>query len=272
MNEESVKSLTKTDLDAFEVVLGSPSLLTTESVSQYREMFDQLIESLQPNDGLELLLVRQVLQETWKIFRYERHQTLGIDRRFRESTEFQTDLKAERAKKREALSKKLAEKTGRPVTELSQMVELIEVIETSVEDVDAIAERGREHRREIVHNQALEAGIDFQEKLDRLISSATKRRNDALQQLEYYGVGLGRRLRELTDNIIDGDAVEIEKPNVIGRRVGSDTTETGEDWEKNLSSSAAVGKPGISVASSAGGETTDIDPKVECQSTEREKE
>jgi hypothetical protein len=240
MNEESVKTLTKTDLNAFGTVFGSPSLLTTESISQYREMADQLIKTLQPNDGLELLLVRQVLQETWKIMRYERHQTLGIDRRFRQSGEFQNDLKAERAKKREALSKKLAEKTGRPVTELSQMVELCEVIETSVEDVGALAERGREHQREIMHNRALEAGIEFQEKLDRLISAATRRRNDALQLLEYYRVGLGRRLRELTDHIIDGEAVELNNPNMIGKHVGSDMAEAKEVSERNPSNRPTV--------------------------------
>jgi hypothetical protein len=256
MNEESVKTLTKTDLNAFGTVFGSPSLLTTESVSQYHEMADQLIKSLQPNDGLELLLVRQVLHETWKILRFERHQTLGIDRRVRQSLDLQNDLKVERAKKSEALSKKLAEKTGRPLTELSQMVELCDVIETSLEDVDALAERRYERQREIMHNEALEAGIAYQEQLDRLISAATKRRNDALQTLEYYRAGLGRRLRELTHDIIDGEAVEIKKPNMIGKHVGSDTAETGEDREKNRSSSAAVVKPGISEAPAAGGDNT----------------
>src|SRR5262249_2412829 len=173
MKKENAKISTKTDLDAFAAVLGSPFLLTTENASEYGEMFDQLIEALQPNDGLELLLVRQVMHETWKILRFERHQTLGIDRRVRQSLEFQTELKAQRAEKREALSKKLAEKTGRPVTELSQMVELIEVIETSSEDVHALAERALERRHEIIHNKALEEGIALQELLDRLISAAT---------------------------------------------------------------------------------------------------
>jgi hypothetical protein len=218
MDKSDVKRPTATALVMGDAILGSPVLLTTESDKQYNEMLDQLIEALHPNDGLELLLVRQVLHETWKILRYERHQTLGIDRRFRQSAEFQTTLKAERLKKREALATKLAEKTGRPATELSQMKELYDVIDSSVEDVDELAER----RREILHNQALEAGMVFQQQLDHLISSATRRRNDALQQLEFYRAGLGRQLRELTDNIIDGKAVELKtQPAVEGPRHSS---------------------------------------------------
>jgi hypothetical protein len=256
MNEESLKTLTKTDLDAFGTVFGSPSLLTTESISQYREMADQLIKSLQPNDGLELLLVRQVLHETWKILRFERHQTLGIDRRARQSLDLQNDLKAERAKKREALSKKLAENTGRPVTELSQMVELCKVIEPSVEDVDALAQSGHERRLEVMHNEALEAAIDFQERLDRLINGATKRRNDALQLLEYYRVGLGRRLRELTDHIIDGDAVELNNPNMIAKHVGSDRAEVKEVSETNPSNRPTADNRTISITPAKGGDNT----------------
>ena len=256
MNEASVKTLTKTDLDAFGTIFGSPSLLTTESVSQYRELADQLIKSLQPNDGLELLLVRQVLHETWKIWRFERHQTLGIDRRVRQSLDFQNDLKAERAKKREALSKKLAEKTGRPITELSEMVELIEVIETSSEDVHALAERALERRHEFMHNKALEAAMDLQERLDRLISAATKRRNDTLQLLEYYRAGLGRRLRELTDHIIDGDAVELNNPNMIAKHVGSDRAEVKEISERNPSNRPTVDNRAITITPAQGGENT----------------
>lgn len=128
MDKSDGKKPTATALVMGEAILGSPVLLTTESDKQYNEMLDHLIEALQPDDGLEFLLVRQVLHETWKILRYERHQTLGIDRRFRQSVEFQTTLKAERLKKRDALATKLAEKTGRPATELSQMKELYDLL------------------------------------------------------------------------------------------------------------------------------------------------
>src|SRR5262249_15686233 len=148
--------------------------------------------------------------------------------------------KAQRLKKQEELSKKLAEKTGRPATELSKMVELCEVIESSVEDVDALAEGRHERRREIMHNQALEAGVVFQEQLDRLISAAAKRRSDALQQLEHYRAGLGRQLRELTDHIIEGEAVELNTPISIGKYVGSDTAEAKDIAESRRSNGPSV--------------------------------
>jgi hypothetical protein len=188
-------------------------------------MFDHLIEALQPKDGLELLLVRQMLHETWKILRWERHQTLGIDWRVRQSIESQDVLKAERAAQREALSKKTGETAERPRTELSQMKELCDVIEDSVEDIDALAERGKTHQRELMHHRALEDGIAVQEQLDRLITAATKRRNDALQMLNYYSPTLAQRSRKLSDAIIDGEAVEADNPRLIERHGGSNTTD-----------------------------------------------
>jgi hypothetical protein len=98
------------------------------------------------------------MQETWKILRYQRHQTLGIERRVRTSIELQKRLNAERAAKAEALSKRTPGQPGRPLTELSQMSELCKVLETSLEDIDALAEQGTMHQREFAQNRALEKG------------------------------------------------------------------------------------------------------------------
>jgi hypothetical protein len=222
MNAESMKPRTKTDLVALAAVFGSPPLLSTESLEHYYELVDQLTEVLHPNDGLELLLVRQVWQESWKILRYERHQTLAINRGVRQIGEFQAAQDAERDAKRSALSKNPAEAAGRPRTELSQMRELCQVIEASVEDIDALADRARAHRLELMNDRALEKGIIYQEQLDRLISAAMKRRKDALEQLETYRVLVGRRLRQLTDKILDAEIVEPDSLGLIGENVGSD--------------------------------------------------
>jgi hypothetical protein len=222
MNAESMKPRTKTDLVALAAVFGSPPLLSTESLEHYYELVDQLTEVLHPNDGLELLLVRQVWQESWKILRYERHQTLAINRGVRQIGEFQAAQDAERDAKRSALSKNPAETAGRPRTELSQMRELCQVIEASVEDIDALADRARAHRLELMNDRALEKGIIYQEQLDRLISAATKRRKDALEQLKTYRALVGRRLRQLTDKILDAEIVEPDSLGLIGENVGSD--------------------------------------------------
>jgi hypothetical protein len=171
------------------------------------------------SDGLELLLVRQVVQETWKILRFERHQTLGIDRRVRQNREAEAISKALQAAHQR--DHKAAQKPAQPTTELSRMHAHCDVIEATIEDIDALVKRGEMHQVELMHNRALEDGIDLQEQLDRLISAAIKRRNEALQSLTYYRATLGERLRKLTDAIIDGEAVEVSRKSLIEASISS---------------------------------------------------
>jgi hypothetical protein len=59
------------------------------------------------------------------------------------------------------------------------------------------------------YNRALDKCIELQMQLDSLMASATRRRNDALQQLEAYRVGLGARAKEVTDPILEGEFQEV---------------------------------------------------------------
>jgi hypothetical protein len=55
---------------------------------------------------------------------------------------------------------------------------------------------------EFDHADALERGIDYAERLDKLLNAATARRDDVLRQLERYRDGLSARLHgslEVTD-------------------------------------------------------------------------
>ena len=108
-----------------------------------------------------------------------------------------------------------------------------------VSDVDAILECTP---TELDHSRALEASIVFIEQLDKLINSATARGNDALEQLELYQVGLGQRLRQRSDEIIEGafdeaegSTKQIESPPLVPNNepttsvVSTDTTPTAAD-------------------------------------------
>jgi hypothetical protein len=199
--------LSNTQLKEFSALLGSAPVLTTESENNYTEIWQKLVESFAPADFMELLLIRQVQNETWKIMRYSRHQTAAIERRFRQSEEFQTRRRNEQLVKRNALAEQFAEKTGRPASEFSQLLRLENVVSSVLEEVDDILERAPS---EFDHNHALEQGIVFEEQLDRLINSALRRRNDALEQLEIYRHGLGKRWRDISDGIIE--MTEISEP------------------------------------------------------------
>lgn len=81
------------------------------------------------------------------------------------------------------------------------------MIDSSASDVDEILDRAPS---EIDHNKALEAGIVFEEQLDRLINSALARRINTLEQLEFYRQGLGKQWRRVSDEIIDAEATEVD--------------------------------------------------------------
>jgi hypothetical protein len=201
--------LTKTQLEEFNAFLGPAPVLTTENERHYNEFWEKLIECFKPQDLMEALLIRQVQNETWKITRYSRHQTVAVDRRFRQSLEFQAQRRKEQLARREALAKEFANKTGRPITDFSTLIHLEDVITSSVSEIDDILQRTP---TELDHNRALEQGIVFEEQLDRLINSALLRRNNAIEQLEFYRDGLGRDWRRISDEIIDAEAVPVAGP------------------------------------------------------------
>ena len=88
-------------------------------------------------------------------------------------------------------------------------------------DVDEILERTP---TELEHNRALEKGIIFQEQLDKLTSSATKLFNEALLLFEHYNEGLGRRLRQAAQKLLQpscGQQSENPLPQTEAPSIGS---------------------------------------------------
>ena len=95
--------------------------------------------------------------------------------------------------------------TGKPA-DIAKLVRLEDKFQTTVQDVDEIADR---RPTELEHNRALEQGSAFQEQLNRWLTTAMVRFNKTLELLEHYREGLGQRLRQVVDQIIDADYNEI---------------------------------------------------------------
>jgi hypothetical protein len=125
--------LTKGEMDEFSAILGSAPV-SSESERNYNALWEHLIVSCVPRDCMEVLLIRQCRTKRGKIMRYDRHQTIGIDRRFRQSLEFHAQRRKEQAAQSEVPAGKAAEKGGRPVTELGKMAQLKDVVVSSAED------------------------------------------------------------------------------------------------------------------------------------------
>ena len=127
---------------------------------------------------------------------------------FRDSNKFQLQSARELKARKEAAAEEAAERAAQPFSELNRLLDLEDTVVGMVGDGDKILERTPS---EIDHNRALEAGILFQERLDKLINAALARRNDALRQLEIYRDGVGGHWGRISDDFIDIAASKTEE-------------------------------------------------------------
>jgi hypothetical protein len=124
----------------------------------------------------------------------------------------------------------LAERMTQRPPEVADLLHLEGKVLESPTELDEILQRTP---TELQHNRALEKSMLFQEQLDKLIASATKRFNDALELFEHYREGLGQRLRRVAEDILkvdgpehDGDgSPQTEGPSIVPSAATDTVTE-----------------------------------------------
>ena len=207
MSHEEEGKVTKWVPAENKALFGPPPVLSSENVEHYHEIWDQLTACLMPNDFMEQLLIRTVVDTTWDAQRYTRQRTLSVERRFRQHLEFQVKRSKDIKERRDQQIRHLAEKMGRPESDVARLIELDEEVVLTIGKVDEILDR---IPTELDHARALESAIGYHEQLERLINGALARRDQALAQLEYYREGLGQLLRKESDKIIDSTCTVVE--------------------------------------------------------------
>ena len=188
-------------------MFGPPPVLRSESHVQYMAIYDRYIEHFDPQDVLELTLLTHLVNDVWLIKRYMRHQTLGIERWHQQSLAFQTKRYQSQDARKESLARRKAETTTAKPADIAKLVHLEDNVETVGSDIDEIAGR---RPSELEHNHSLEQGSAFQEQLDKWLTTAMARFNKTLELFEHYREGLGQRLRQVTDQIIDAEYKEVD--------------------------------------------------------------
>jgi hypothetical protein len=221
--------MTTLNFTELEALSGPPPVLRTEEHKLYDQIRAKFMSCFTPEDILEWQLISRLVDEAWFIKRYSRHQTLAIERWYQQSLEFQVQqLKAQNARK-EALAKSMAVRMTQKPAEVTNLLHLEEKVVEAASEVDEILERTP---TELQHNRALEKSILFQEQLDKLIVSATKRFNDTLELLEHYRDGLGQRLRQVAEDVLKSESPEnagngstrTEKTSIVPHEVGDEPT------------------------------------------------
>jgi hypothetical protein len=202
-----IKPFSQQQLTELRALLGPPPVLRTENQERYEKVFAQLAELWQPRDFMEVILLNDFADAIWLLIRYNRHQTLLIERRYRQKLETQAlRTKLERARRR-LVGQAMAEQTKSTPADIAEAVALEDKIEDSARDVDEILERTPS---ELEHNRAFEEAIELHEALEKFIVIATARYNNVLEQFEHYREGLSQQLHRAAEEVIEADYREVK--------------------------------------------------------------
>lgn len=204
--------MTTTRLAEMKALLPVPSILSTESAREFEEVCDKLLACMQVRDALEVILIRDFAEASWEIHRYTRLRTISFARSFRQSLDYQAQrVKAQRTRRQERVAT-LAEHATLKPDDIAQAMRLENDVVSVDTEVDAILARTPS---ELDHAHALEKNLSFHTGVESLIASISKRRNEALQLLEMYRAGLGKRVDEAMSEIIDADHNVVEEPVLL---------------------------------------------------------
>ena len=181
-------------------LLGRPALLRGESAKNYDEIQTRLMECLTPRDFMEQMLISEYMCWSWEARRYSRHKALAIEAAVHQIAEFQAKRRVEQGKAEKA--RKNHRNDDEPATDFGRMCELENVVDSAVQDVDAIL---MGPHAELMNARALKATIESQFQLDRLLNDAIVRQYETLAQLERHRRGLGKRTEKACGDIIDAE-------------------------------------------------------------------
>lgn len=133
-------------------------VLANESQEQFEKFFDQVATTLDVQDPVELILIRDFVWPSWEIARYTRHRVVAFDRKFKDIVASQVEHLQNKKTRREALAQRLAEYVGQRPAEASQLVELEDKV---MEAHDEIAEILKTTPSELAYNRALERSVEL---------------------------------------------------------------------------------------------------------------
>jgi hypothetical protein len=193
----SAKSLTIIDKASpipaeLQPLFDDPPVLSTENSSQYRSLLDQIAKCVKPNDVIEWLWVRDIVDLSWEIRRLRRFKSLFIELARQKRI---SDFGAHR--RGPFVPAVLIEVSGERMSATGEPISKGKVKKT----------RKRKPKLDTESDSAslFQECIGDYQCVDRLLAAAEGRRNAALYEIELRRDSLARRLRKATEEIIDAD-------------------------------------------------------------------
>ena len=193
-------------------IYAPPSILSTESMANYDALLRMIVESYCPKDGWQKIQVRKLVDLTWTTFRLDRFKTLAIDRRFRQSRDFQAERAAFLAERKAAEEGRLLnrQEVDAMPKDVQREYAMFRLPDDIGDDVDRILKRAATERE---HARAMEECLGIQLSLDTLDTSAARKLDDLLRQIAAYDNALERRVT--ADDVIDAEYTEEPAPSLV---------------------------------------------------------
>jgi hypothetical protein len=184
-------------------LFGPAPVLSTENQHAYEILRAAYVDLYRPANAYHVKLVRELVDTEWEISRFIRHRTKGIDRHFRQHIEMLLFHTRSQSAKNKDRAQYLAEHQSHDTAQLAKVEALVQEAEVDIEEI-----RNRQPN-ERAHNHALEQGAAFMDQLDKWLNSATARRYNLLDLLDYH---CGQP--KVRSQVIETDYQEIEVDKV----------------------------------------------------------
>jgi hypothetical protein len=174
-------------------LFGPAPLLAGEDASAYEALKGRIRSAVAPNDVIEEIWVRDVLDLLWETLR----------------------LRRLKAKLMRAVAHQGLDELLRPLTGILEHQDLSNAWarrdEKSVKKVDALLKQAGLDQ-EAIAARTLAVKLDAFERIDRMIMQTEARRNMILREIDRHRDALARRLREASAAIEDAQFTEIAAP------------------------------------------------------------
>jgi hypothetical protein len=184
------------------VAIAPAPVLPGENQSQYAQMARRIVKEAKPQDSIEELLIRDVIDLAWEVLRMRRLKvgllrgSMGIGVRVMLDELYGTTEFGE--------NQRLGQQWA--AGDESARTAVSEALNTAGLTIDAVTAKTAEEK------------IDTLERLDRMLASAEARRNNALREIDRHREALGGAARGAIDEIEDAEFREVDSEDQNERR------------------------------------------------------
>ena len=184
------RAFTKLDPELRQI-LGPPPLYEGESEENYNQLYDRVRRTVLPEDTIEEIWVRDVVDLTWEILRLRRLKAKLMDAAASQGLE------------------NILDTLGTNFITRGKLIESWASGDTDAKkDVDHLLKKAG-FDKATIEAQTLSARLDDFDRIDRLIMQSEGRRNAVLREIDRHRDTVARRMRDALADIADAEFEDV---------------------------------------------------------------